>query len=387
MQVGEPVAVVPAATPPPDAELAAELVSITFKSGIKVSRGRTTVEGPHWEIGKEHAIEDVWNRIARLLHLPVDPYSKRPAVFLAGGLGGPYAVEVKLRITKSRNVSGEARLVGTLSGVSIEGTCPSSAGEHTVRARIANPPEELRACRGRIAWRLDVEATPISASLGTTFAEIYFILAIPSVPYRKYGVWAEVLRFLFGHVGVTGNNRWAVMATIAAYCHSGHGLRYETDSGAAKYGVNARGGTFNLGLYMLRRSAVCNCYDQAAAVQALAGAVGVVSAWLFLKPFGYIRPTNLVGVGLCNNPFFRDDESLRLVPPDSVRRTAFGNHAFAVTYGAKAVDACAKPHLATETVPEYLADSIDDTPSLYERWCRPGRPEDVQPEIGVLVVK
>ena len=45
MQIGEPVAVVPVATPPPDVELEAELVSITFRSGIKVSYRRRLVEG------------------------------------------------------------------------------------------------------------------------------------------------------------------------------------------------------------------------------------------------------------------------------------------------------------------------------------------------------
>jgi hypothetical protein len=387
MQIGEPVAVVPVATPPPDAELEAEIVAITFKSKIKVSHGRALVEGPHWEKGKEGAIEDVWSRLARLLHLPAAPYSKRPAVFVAGGLGGPYDVEVKLRITKSRRVSGDARLVGTLRGVSIEGTCGSGVGDHTVRAVITNPPEDLTVCRGRIAWTLRVDADAIVVSLGTTFVEIYFILGAPSVPYRKHGVWVEVLRFLFGHIGVSGNNRWAVIATITAYCHGGHGLRYETNHGTAKYGVGHEGGAFSLRSYLWRGSALCNCYDQAAAVQALAGAIGVNSAWLFLEPFGYIRPTNLVGVGWCNSPFFGDNEKLKLVPPDSEKRTGFGNHAFAVTYGAMTVDACAKPHLATETVPEYLADSIDDTESLYDRGFRPGRPRDVLPKIGVVSVK
>ena len=109
--------------------------------------------------------------------------------------------------------------------------------------------------------------------------------------------------------------------------------------------------------------------------------------WLFLSPFGYIRPTNLVGVGLCNNPFFRKNGSSQLVDRYSDERTAFGNHAFAVTYGGNIVDACAKPHLATESVPEYLADSIDDARSLYGGGFRPGRPKDVRPHLGVVVVK
>ena len=163
------------------------MVSITFKSKIKVSRARVTVEGPHWEKGKERALEDVWSSLARLLHLPVEPYSKRPAVYLAGGLGGPYEVEVKLTITKSKNVSGEARLLGMFSGVSIQGTCPSSAGEHTVRARITDPLRSCAPVAGRIAWYLDVEASAIRVSLGATFAEIYFILGrpTPAVPEKR----------------------------------------------------------------------------------------------------------------------------------------------------------------------------------------------------------
>ena len=387
MQIGEPVAVVPAATPPPDAELEAELVSITFKSGIKVSECRVEVEGPHWESGKESVVEDLWSRLAGLLHLPVEPYSKRAAVYLIGGFGGSYDVEVKIRITRSKNVSGEARLIGTFSGVSIEGTCPSNAGEHTVRARIVNPPEELRVCRGRISWRLDVEATPIGARLGSTLAEIYFILGRPSLPFRHDGVWVEVLRFLFGRVGVGGSSsRTAVIATITTYCHGGHGLRYDTKRGRSFYGVGHTGGRFNLLRYLLRRRSACNCYDQAAAVQTLAGALGVQSMWLFLAPFGFIRPTDLVGVGLCNNPFFEKNGSSQLIDRHSYDRTAFGNHAFAVTYGAKVVDACAKPHLATESVAEYLSDSIDDARTLYYGEFRPGRPKDVRPHLGVLVV-
>lgn len=387
MQIGEPVAVVPVATPPPDATLEGEILAITFNSKIKVSHRRATVEGPHWQKGKESAVEDLWSRLAALFHLPNEPYSKRAAVYLIAGLGGPYDVEVKVRITTSRNVTGNARLIGRLSGVSIEGNCPSSAGDHTVRARIANPPEGLMDCRGRIAWRLEVEASAISANLGSTLAELYFILGRPSPPYRDAGVWVEVLRFLFGRVGFAGwSNRTAVIASITAYCHTGHGLRYETEHGKSNYGVSHVGGGFNLLSYLIRKRPACNCYDQAAAVQALAGAVGVQAMWLFLEPFGFIRPTDLVGVGLCNNPFFGDDESLKLVDRYSEDRTAFGNHAFAVTYGAMIVDACAKPHLATESVPEYLSDSIDDARTLYHGGFRPGRPKDVRPHPGVVVV-
>ena len=110
------------------------------------------------------------------------------------------------------------------------------------------------------------------------------------------------------------------------------------------------------------------------------------SAWLFLQPFGFINPTDLVGVGMCNNPFFGDDPSKRLVDWDDPDRSSFYNHAFAVTYGATVVDACAKPHLATETPEEYLTDSIDHRRSIYRGGFRPGRAKNIRPKPGVLNV-
>jgi hypothetical protein len=387
MQVGEPAAVIPAPPPPPDCEFAAELLSVTFKSSEKVSHERKTIEGPHWVKGEEGKLEDFWSRLAGMMGLSAEPYSKRPAVYRVKGMTAAHIVEVKVNVTKSANIAGSARLIGKLWSLSIEGVCPTSVGEHIVRAEIKDAPEEIRGYRGRIAWHLETDAPAMNVALRSTLAEVYFILDRPSAFYRNLGVWVEVLRFLCGRVGVAGEcDRKAVGAKVASYCHGRHGLKYETRHGRSQYGVGHTGGTFNLTDYLIRKSPVCNCYDQAAAVQALAGAVGAQTVWLFLEPFGYIKPTNLVGVGLCNNPFFRSDESQKLIDPESLKRTAFANHAFVVTYGATVLDACAKPHLATETPEEYVADSIDRDPSLYDRSFRPGRPQDIRPQIGVREV-
>jgi hypothetical protein len=387
MQVGEPMAVAPPLQTPPDTMLEAELVSFTFKSRVKVSRANATITGPHWERGKESKIEDDWRRRAKKMQLPEGPYSKRAAVYLVKGATGGHEVEVKIKITKSQNLPAEAELVGNLWGLAIEGTCPTSVGEHTVIAEIANAPSEIRGYRGNIAWRLSIEPVAITVNLGTTLAEVYFILGSPSLPFKE-GVWSEALRFLCGRVGVAGmSNKNAVAARVTAYCHGAHSLRYETKRGESKYGLKSHGGIFRLTNYLSRRNPRCNCYDQAGAVQVFSGAVGVTLAWLYAFPFGFIRPTNLVGVGLCNNPFFRDDETRRIVDPHWERRTAFGNHAFIGDLDGKILDACAKPHLGTETAAEYLVDSIDDAPSLYDgRGFRPGTPRDVRPKLGIDAV-
>ena len=387
MQVGEPVALATSRETPPDTTLEAELLSVTFKSRVKVSRAKATISGPHWERGKEGKIEDDWRRRARKMRLPDGPYSKRAAVYLVRGATGGHEVEVKVKVNKSQNLPAEAQLVGHLRGLVIEGTCPTSLGEHTVIAEIAEAPAEIRGYRGKIAWRLSIESVALAVNLGTTLAEIYFILGSPSLPYAKGGVWAEVLRFLFGRVGIVGlSDRGAVAAKVTAYCHGSHGLRYETRRGESKYGLKSHGGTFRLANYLSRRNSRCNCYDQAGAVQVLSGAVGVPLAWLYAVPFGFIRPTNLVGVGACNNPFFRDDDTKRMVDPLWEGRTAFGNHAFVGGLDGMILDGCAKPHLGTETTAEYLTDSIDDTAALYEGGFRAGTPRDVRAKIGVDAV-
>ena len=50
MQVGEPVSVAPPSTPPDDVEFEAELVSVTFKSTLKTSHAKATINGPQGAI-------------------------------------------------------------------------------------------------------------------------------------------------------------------------------------------------------------------------------------------------------------------------------------------------------------------------------------------------
>jgi hypothetical protein len=331
-----------------------------------VSRAQAAVSGPHWELGKEAELEDDWKADASAMKLPEGPYSRRPAVYLVKGAGGgEREIQVKVEVTRSKNVAGEGTLKSTLCGCPVEGRCPTTVGTHTVTVTMTNQPEAIACQRGAMIWVLDFASQGLRPSVGTTFVEVYFVLRTPTAPFRSI-VWVEVLRFLCGRVGVVGeNDPQALAARITEYCHARHGLRYETKRGAAKYGIRHAGGALKLMNYLARVSETCNCYDQAGAVQALTGALGATVRWCFLEPFGFINTTNLVGVGPCNNPFFRDDETRKVVPPDDPARTAFGNHAFCKTLDEKIVDACAGPHVATENPDEYIAASIDSSKELY----------------------
>jgi hypothetical protein len=387
-EVGESVSVAPPSSSP-DTEFTAELVSVTFKSTIDISHAKATVAAPHWEKGKEADVEDDWKDMASKLGVPAEPYSKKPAVYLVkGAAGAVYDVEVKINVTKSKNVSGDGKLVGAFKSLSIEGTCPTGAGEHTVAAKITEPPEEIQAFRGKIGWGIEVTSASVSASLGTSLAEVYFILAKPTTAWASSGgVWAEVLRFLTGKAGVTGQKEAKdVAAKVTTYCHTGHGLRYDTDYGAPHYGVSNFGGVLQVQKYMLKTSPICNCYDQAAAVQAFTGALGVQVGWRYLEPYGFIKPTNLVGVGRCNNPFFGSDDTKKVVAADAPDRSAFGNHAFTAAPRGNILDACAGPHTGTETPAQYVDAAIDATPSLYGSGFRPGKVSDILPGPGVTGV-
>lgn len=364
---------------PFDKSLKGEVIEIQWASGIKVSIApaftppnpkppQESVVEPHWKAGV--AVAD-------------GAGSRRPGVYLVKGKGSD-VVSVKVKITENRNVAGSGKLVGNLSGLAIEGTCPTSVGEHVVSAKISNLPDAIQWYRGDASWGVDVPDLGSSVSLANASRlELFVVLDTPSAFYDPPGVWAEVLRFLCDKVNVIGlTTPAAVEARVATHCHGSHGLKYDTHSGRARYGVLGSGGLFQLTAYIDAASRIVNCYDQAAAVQSLCGAVGVRTVWHFLNPFGYIHPTDLVGVGQCNNPFFDSNGSTPLVASDDPLRTAFGNHAFC-GYSGFILDACAGPHKGTEDKAQYCSASIDSTPALYGGAWSPGTPGQIADKPGI----
>lgn len=355
--------------------IAAEIIKVTFDSKIKVAVGNAKVDAPHWEKGKEPKYDQEGYGVSD--KNKYGACAKKPAVYSLKDKDSGYYLDVKINVTKLENISGTGILTGNIKGLEMEGksASPLSLGSNNeFRVKIKNPPDAIMWYKGKIQWQLKVEGNDGIKGLKGTIAEVFFILDKPGKMFDKNGVWAEALRFLCNKVKVTNiKEDAAVTKRITSYCHGKkrHGLKYDSyGGGGSNYGVREwGGGEFLLRKYLAREDEFANCYDQAAAVQTLAGAVGVEIKWIFMQPFGYIRTTNLLGYGQCNNPFFLYTRDGRKVTPqiidiNDVDRTGFGNHAFCELNDCY-YDACAGPHLG-DSESEYLKKSIDYKTTLYK---------------------
>ncbi|PXY94021.1 hypothetical protein DKK76_11410, partial [Frischella perrara] len=207
-----------------------------------------------------------------------------------------------------------------------------------------------------------------------------FVLYEEPASFYQTGVWSEALRFLFQktNINININNdsqKEKSLEKITQYLHSQHGVRYDIYQGSSWF-YRRTEGKFSLMRYLKKKAKfkyinidppdiygrtfkrldstksfencnIVNCYDQAAAINVLAGALGIKTEFLYIDPFGYIKETKLVGIDdsfdfipasppdECNNPFFANPikSPLRIVNGfiDTIfsylPRSRFSNHA------------------------------------------------------------
>ncbi|HII01395.1 TPA: hypothetical protein HA351_07015, partial [Methanosarcinaceae archaeon] len=236
------------------------------------------------------------------------------------------------------------------------------------------------------------EASETSETIETIPVEIYWIFDQPGRMFKR-GAWVELLEFLSGKVMSTPASKEECISGVVDYFHFKHGLKYDSFCGASHYGVFEHGGFFNLKAYLAGSVPISNCYDQAAALQAILGGIGINDIeWLFLEPFGYINRTDLLGRGECNNPFFLKEgrHDPEIVDNGSGHRTGFANHAFCGLLNKDNIlDSCAGPHSGNDTAEEYVSQAVDSNPALYPaiRFERPGKKEDIVIGYGVADVE
>ncbi|PXY94014.1 hypothetical protein DKK76_11450, partial [Frischella perrara] len=208
-----------------------------------------------------------------------------------------------------------------------------------------------------------------------------FVLYEEPASFYQSGVWSEALRFLFEKTNINNDSQEEEsLEKITQYLHSQHGVRYDIVKGTPYFAdLLSDKFSFSLMRYLKKKTNfeikntglpdiygrtdikrvklqrqvsftdfnIVNCYDQAAAINVLAGALGIKTEFLFIEPFGYIKETKLVGIDdsfdfiptsppdECNNPFFADpyNSPLRIVNGfedinhDNLPRSGFGNHA------------------------------------------------------------
>ena len=209
---------------------------------------------------------------------------------------------------------------------------------------------------------------------------IYTVLAHPTAPWEAahsatQRPWASALDFACQTAkGARSTN--AALTAITQKLFSNMGFSYETCSGAPSY-RDPEESLFLLTKYLNRIYGTVNCYDQAYAVVTLGNVLGASVHVEVASPFGFIESSELVGVGLCNNPAFTIDKTIvranvdgvvrdvlvtvprtPLVGIDSIERSFFTSHAFAVSEG-NVYDACVGPALGTHSVSNYIESVVD----------------------------
>ena len=127
--------------------------------------------------------------------------------------------------------------------------------------------------------------------------------------------------------------------------------------------------------------AICNCSDQAAALQVFLKAIGISGVkYCRMRPFGYLRLTRLVGRGLCNNPCYGEKMLEKIFYERMLGRDHFASHDFCSLEG-KVYDACTGPHIG-DSKAGYAAMAVDPVQPAGNP-ARSGTHEDITEYQGV----
>ena len=230
-----------------------------------------------------------------------------------------------------------------------------------------------------LTWKAVVsnETEIVTNTLGKTDGHVFYtILDEPKLPWTdseiaNSNVWVSALDVVMNTNACTGStSQTNCLASLTMFLFENHGLVYETDNGSSQYFDILVDPTtydyyvqFQLSEYLAKgKGNYVNCYDQAYGLSILGRALGISSEVKFLLPFGYINPTNLIGVGECNSPFFTTNNhviaSSKLRPVDDLDRKWFYNHRYVVASG-KVFDCCAGPALGDLSQADYLDAWVD----------------------------
>lgn len=312
---------------------------------------------------------------------PVDSMS--PALFRAGHAVRVLTVEAEL----GPEFAGAAvHLLGSLNGEVLFQSDSSAGrtGRWTVDVHANFDVSALARKCGDVRWSLQADGGGQAAPVATTRLELTWIYQDPAPLFDGHSR-IKVLRHVFAEVD-TGAPPAAVVADVASLCYFGFNKVYDVVNGASFYGCSPFGGVFELNDYLVDhpQAQPVNCYDQAGVVQTLLGSIGVPNTWQYMSPFGYINNTYLIGVGLCNNPFYMANETPPVIGPNNPARSAFSSHAF-VSCGPAVIDSCTGPHEGKATLSTYLEHAIDTRTTLATP-SNTGSAVNVLPSAGVASV-
>mgnify|MGYP000532132448 CR=1 FL=1 len=223
-----------------------------------------------------------------------------------------------------------------------------------------------------IEWQLRT-GTSLIEPLGATMFDVYWInlFHVTKTIYRK-GTPIELIKDLMASNESTAlfePSQIQMQFTVPDYVNMVFNYvppRYDIWNGR-NYFTTINGWnnitlhyTAYLNAHNYNPNSILNCYDAAAVMQYVLRYYNYNSYYCFMQPFGYLRCTNLIGRGNCNNPFYGNGGAA-VVNQQDPNRTAFGNHAFVyLTSNQAIVDSCAGPHTGTEYAADYVNNATDN---------------------------
>jgi hypothetical protein len=307
----------------------------------------------------------------------------KPGMITSDGQGGslyPVAFTGTASFTASVAIASVVNLIITVcdknGNVILKGYW--SQGNGSVIFAMVRQPAGFYSCNQLLFWKAanaHSPSQPININVAdTSFTlEWYGLFNAPVQAVFPNRGYIQVYRALALAMGQT-DYKEEMVSRVVNYCLLNPGTLptqskniYDRGRGASHYAAGSNGGSsFRVLEYIdtgLPRH-LCNCYDQAAGVQALLAIVGISTQWYYMNPFGFINTTSLVGWGPCNNPFDANSGYLVLDENDP-KRTAFGNHGFC-TYAGYVLDATSAGHNGIETLPVYVKNAVDSITQLYK---------------------
>jgi len=254
------------------------------------------------------------------------------------------------------------QLVGDLRGYAIASGSPCYVGRTNAVTLSSKHPGIPWGHAGDVEWILIHSTTKAKYKLNKTRIEIYGLSSSLPTFLKNPAVPVKFLRYVALPEPKTDYRHW-----VATTCMTDFWFRYDTFNGRARFAQLRTGGSYRFKYWldtMFSRLTV-NCYDQAGIVQ-LANCLkegNPSNTWAYMRVYGYINKTQLVGQGQSNNPFNQERLAIRCIDQLDSRRESFDNHSFIILNG-RVMDACCGPHTGTEDLSAYVSNAIDPNPPI-----------------------
>lgn len=286
--------------------------------------------------------------------------------------------------------------------------------EVVFRVHCLYTPEGFFKMTGKgLFWRITRTHTGEFKELGGVDMEIYWLYGDP-YDYFPKGIPLETLREIarackfnrrikhsqFDHekrsIKPEGPSQgisvkqW-VVEQVVNHCFGRNPPRFDIWRGFSRFTISSSqyAKTLLINQYLNSKNdsnALCNCTDQAGVLQYFLKVIGIEEVMVYpLDRFGYLKEIQLVGRGVCNNPYYGTAEGCAREQPvveNCKEQTFFENHFFCVLKindEWRVLDSCIGPYTGEDNKDKYLEKTREE-----DKWPKNDRTKVARPDHIIL---